>query len=118
MGITKNLKYVIVAGLVAALVFAPATKAFASVTSEMERVKEETEAFVAEATSAEHQTVAGVKSQVGGFYTAKEVSGVALAPAAGISSTGSFVKVTDTDKKKSTAAVDTATTSCTNGTSK
>ena len=111
MGITKNFKYVVVAGLVIALALAPATKAFASLTGEMERVQAETEAFVAEATSPVNQTVAGVKSQVGGYYTAKEVKGVALAPSA--PATGSFVKVQDTDKKKSTAAVATATAAAT-----
>lgn len=110
MSITKNFKYVVALGLVAALSFAPATRAIASVTGEMERVQAETDAYVAEATSAQHKTVAGVQSQVGGYYMAKEVNGVALAPAAGTSTAGSFVKVTDTDKSKSSAAVATATT--------
>lgn len=129
MSVIKNLKYVMVAGLVVALSFAPASKAIAAVTGESEQseqsgptqeelreqarqeeVTRKAEEFVAEATAPVNKTVAGVQSQVGGYYTAKEVNGVALAPAAGTSAAGSFVKVTDTDKSKSSAAVATATT--------
>ena len=108
MSVIKNLKYVMVAGLVAALSFAPASKAIAAVTGEsgptqeelreqarQEEVTRKAEEFVAEATAPVNKTVAGVQSQVGGYYTAKEVNGVALAPAAGTSAAGSFVKVTE-----------------------
>ena len=106
MVISKKLKYVVVAGMVAALAFAPATKAIASVTSEMAIQEAAMEAFIAEATAPENQTVAGTKTAVNGYYTSKGVDGVAISPAT--ESTSSFVKVTDTDKKKSTAAVATA----------
>lgn len=114
MDIKKSVKYIVVAGIIGALALAPASKAIAAVTGEEARQLELTrqaQAFVEEATSPVNQTVAGTKSQVGGFYVAKKVQGVAMAPAADSGAAKeSFVKVTDTDKKKSTAAVAVADT--------
>ncbi len=121
MDIKKSAKYFVVAGLVGALLFAPASKAIAAVSGEsgtktaeqarQEEVNRQLEAFVAEATSNTNKTVAGTKSQVNGLYSAKSVQGVALAPAADSGSDkNSYVKVSDTDKKKSTAAVAVANT--------
>ncbi len=115
MSFKKIAKYVLVAGMVGALAVAPVSAVIAAASAEeksaeqiaeearIEEVERQTEEYIAEATSAEHKTVAGVKSSVDGFYTAKNVNGVAVAPAA--SNSASFVKVTDTDKKKSSAAV-------------
>ena len=113
MNISKKIRYVIVGGLVLALFLAPATKAIASVSSEMARVQSEAEAFEKEATSPAHKTVAGLQSQIGGYYMATGVQGVFLAPAAGTSAANLFVKVMDTDKEKSSAAVTTATIAAT-----
>lgn len=71
-----------------------------------EEIQKEYDAFIQEATAPANQTVAGVKSDVGGYYLAKEVQGVALTPAAGSGATkDTFVKVLDADKTKSSAAV-------------
>ena len=71
--------------------------------AEVERQHEE---LIVEATSPVNQTVAGVKSDVGGYYLAKGVQGVAMTPATGAGTAkDSFVKVLDADKTKSTAAV-------------
>ncbi len=113
MKFSKNLKYLIVAGMITALVFAPATKAIASVSSEMARVQQEAIAYEQEATSPAHKTVGGVQSQIAGYYMAKGVDGVCLAPTAGTSAVGMFVKVNDTDKGSSSAAVTTATIAAT-----
>lgn len=124
MDIKKSVKYVVVAGIIGALIFAPASQVIAAVSGEegptqeqlQEQARQEelnriTQEFVAEATAPVNQTVAGTKSQVGGFYTAKKVQGVAMAPSADSGAAKeSFVKVTDTDKKKSTAAVAVADT--------
>ena len=113
MDIKKSVKYIVVAGIIGALIFAPASQVIAAVSGEelQEQARQEelnriTREFVEEATAPVNQTVAGTKSQVGGFYTAKKVQGVAMAPSADSGAAKeSFVKVTDTDKKKSTAAV-------------
>lgn len=69
-------------------------------------VQRQYDAFIEEASAPVNQTVSGVKSQVGGLYLARDVRGVAFAPAADSGATkDSYVKVTDTDKTKSSAAV-------------
>ena len=118
MGFKKLLKYVLVAGLMGAIVMTPVTKAVAAVSGEekdgpseeeraeearQKKVQEEVENMIKEATAPVNKTVAGVKSSVDGYYFAKKVQGVALTPSA--PGTGSFVKVADTDIKKSAAAV-------------
>ena len=132
MDIKKSVKYFVVAGLIGALLFTPATKAIAAVSGESESegeteirtisleeqaeqarqamVNRQLDEFLAEATSIVNQTVAGTKSQVNGLYSAKNVQGVAMAPSADSGSDkNSYIKVTDTDKKKSSAAVAVAT---------
>ena len=131
MDIKKSVKYFVVAGLIGALLFTPATKAIAAVSGESESeaeirtisleeqaeqarqamVNRQLDEFLAEATSTVNQTVAGTKSQVNGLYAAKGVQGVAMAPSTDSGSDkNSYVKVTDTDKKKSSAAVAVANT--------
>ena len=74
-------------------------------------VQRQYDAFVEEASAPVNQTVSGTKSQVGGMYLAKNVRGVAFAPAADSGATkDSYVKVFDTDKTKSSAAVAVAQT--------
>ena len=116
MDFRKILKYVVVAGLVGALAFAPFSSAIVAASSEedppsqeelaekarQERVEREREELIAEATAPANKTVAGVKSAVDGYYLAKKVQGVALTPTT--SDKSSFVKVMDTDTKKSAAA--------------
>ena len=115
MGFKKLLKYVLVAGLMGAIIAAPATEAIAAVSAEektdeeraeearQKKVQAEVENMIKEATAPVNKTVAGVKSAVDGYYFAKKVQGVALTPS--VPGTGSFVKVADTDATKSTAAV-------------
>ena len=109
-------KYVLIAGLFAALVISPKTAAIVAATAEppsqeelneisrQAEVQKETDKWVEEATAPTHQTVAGTKSQVDGFYMAQKVDGVAMAPTGGAEK-DSYVKVMDTDKTKSAAAV-------------
>ena len=134
MNLKNALKYVLVGGMIFAIFTAPAQKAIAAVSGEekqeeqaeevyvpsVEEIREEArqaeveqqvQEYIAEATAPVNQTVAGVKSEVGGYYTAKEVQGVAMAPSADSNADkSSFVKVADTDKEKSSAAVAVATT--------
>jgi hypothetical protein len=71
-----------------------------------QEVQKQYDELIEEATAPANQTVAGVKSDVGGYYLAKEVQGVALTPSTGAGTAkDSFVKVLDVDKSKSTAAV-------------
>ncbi len=118
MDIKKSGKYFVVAGLIGALLFTPATKAIAAVSGESDSsaqtaeqarqaaITRQIEEFVAEATKAVNKTVVGTKSQVNGLYAAKSVQGVAMAPSADSGSDkNSYVKIADTDKKKSSAAV-------------
>ena len=120
MDFRKILKYVVVAGLVGALLSAPFTSAIAAASAEeparyepsqeelnekarQARVEREREELIAEAVSPVNKTVAGVKSSVDGYYLAKKVQGVAFTASAPEKTF--FVKVTDTDVKKSAAAV-------------
>lgn len=114
MDFRKIVKYVAVAGLVGAIAFSPFTSAIVAASAEeptqeelaekarQERVEREREELIAEATSPVNRTVAGTKSSLDGYYLAKKVKGVAFAPTSFDKS--SFVKVTDTDIKKSSAA--------------
>lgn len=133
MKLTKIAKYVLVTGMIGAIAIAPASRVIAAVSGEelstvtftpgptaeeVEQARQEAEAeayheLVAEATAPVNQTVAAVSSQVEGFYLARGVQGVAFtAPAAAegaqAPADNSFVKIYDTDKRKSTAAVSTA----------
>ncbi|RKM63314.1 hypothetical protein D6856_04110 [Butyrivibrio sp. XB500-5] len=115
MDFRKILKYVVVAGLVGALISAPFSSAIAAASAEepsqeelnekarQARVEREREELIAEAISPVNKTVAGVKSSVDGYYLAKKVQGVAFTASAPEKT--SFVKVMDTDVKKSAAAV-------------
>ncbi len=108
MKITKYLKYVVIAGLIGALAFVPVTEAVAATSAEERQaeIEKQIEAFYEEATAPANRSVEGNISTVGGFFTAKDVQGVALAPSADSNAdSNSFVKVSDTDKKKSSAAV-------------
>ncbi|MBO4457415.1 MAG: hypothetical protein J5802_06835 [Butyrivibrio sp.] len=112
MYLRKTFKYAMAAVLVGLITLSPVTNAIVAATGEsqeelaekarQERVAKEREEFVAEATSPVNKTVAGVKSDVDGYYMAKKVQGVALKPTTPES--GAFVKVMDADVKKSTAA--------------
>ena len=118
MDFKKLLKYVIVAGIIGSITMSPVTNAIVAASGEedsgpteeekaeqarQEKVAKQYEEFVAEATAPTNKTVAGVKSDVSGYYMAKKVDGVAFKPTT--ADTTSFVKVMDTDVKKSTAAV-------------
>ncbi len=135
---SKIVKYTVALGVVGIIIFSPKTRAIVSTAAEaavsggsakveqpsgpsaeevaeerrQEQVTKAHEALIAEATAPKNQTVAGVKSQTNGFYLAKKVQGVAFAAPTGTTAGGnngnSFVKVMDTDKKKSTAAVKSA----------
>lgn len=115
MKVMNYAKYVLIAGLFAALVISPRAVAMVAASGEsaspaqtaetvrQAKVQADTEAFVADATAAVNKTVAGTKSQVNGFYLAKKVDGVAFTKLGEVPK-GLFVKVSDTDKK-STAAL-------------
>ena len=112
MKMTKYLKYVVVAVLAGTVAFMPVTEAIAAVSGQeteaqrQERVDAEVAAFYEEATAPVNQTVEGTKSDVSGLYFAKSVKGVALAPSVDSNADkSSYVKVSDTDKNKSSAAV-------------
>ncbi len=69
-------------------------------------IEEAYEEFINEGTASANRTVDGNKSEVNGFYYAKKVNGVAIQPSANSGAdTTSYVRVSDTDKKKSHAAV-------------
>ena len=114
MKLGKGFKYVVVLGMIAAISLAPVTRAIAAVSAgenvETETVEEKLEkaynAIIKEGTKPENRTVAGVKSATDGLYLANKVKGVAMTPSA--KKEGAYVKVGDTDKKKSHAAVATA----------
>ena len=89
-----------------AAVFVPGPTAEEIRQKEIEAAYEE---FVKEGTAPENKTVGGNKSEVNGFYYAKKVNGVAIQPSAGSGADKtSYVVVSDTDKKKSSAAIDVA----------
>ncbi|MBR0090931.1 MAG: hypothetical protein IJP92_04470 [Lachnospiraceae bacterium] len=124
MKLGKGFKYVVVLGMVAAISVAPVTRAIAAVSAEettantSETTAEEAEAarqeaiaraydaIIQEGKKPENRTVAGVKSETDGLYLAKKVKGVAMNPS--VKKGDEYVKVGDTDKKKSYAAVATA----------
>lgn len=71
------------------------------------RLDKEYAAIVQESQAPVHRTVEGVKSQAEGMYLAKSVSGVALKTVSGTTpkATDLYVRVTDTDTKKSVLAM-------------
>ena len=96
----KYAKYVLIAGLLAAMIISPRTVAKVAASGEEQAILE----MYAEAESPAHKKVEGTMTQMEGFYLAKEVNGVALIPTAG-KPANTYVKVTDTNKDASSAAV-------------
>ena len=102
MKAAKYAKYLLIVGLLAALLISPRTVAKVAASGA------EIESMYAEAESPLHKSVAGTKTQMEGFYLVNKVDGVALIPTAG-QPAGAYVKVMDTDKDASKAAVAVAT---------
>ena len=98
MKAAKYAKYLLIIGLLAAMIISPKT------VTKVAASGAEIEAMFAEGESPAHKTVAGTKTQMEGFYFVKKVNGVALVPTAGAPA-GAYVKVMDTDKDNSSAAV-------------
>ncbi len=68
-----------------------------------QEIDEAVEAFFNEGSAAENKTVGSNNSSVNGFFHARKVDGVAIQPTA--ATEDSYIRVADTDKKKSKDAV-------------